>query len=74
IKHLNIATTEDIYYYNNRIFVVTEHLNVSFAQLEFQKYDLEEREIATILTKVLKGVTYISSLKLSCKDLSQENI
>ncbi|CAD6446987.1 d60ce641-8cb8-4027-99c2-b249f22b1a73 [Sclerotinia trifoliorum] len=51
-----------------------EHLDVSFAQLEFQKYDLEEREIATILFEVLKGVAYVSSLRLSCRDLSQENI
>ena len=34
-------------------FLVMEHLDVSFAQLEFQKYDLKEREIATILTEVL---------------------
>ncbi|PVH67473.1 hypothetical protein DL98DRAFT_367659, partial [Cadophora sp. DSE1049] len=52
IQHPNIATIEDIYCYDDKIFVVTEHLDVSFAQLEFQKYDLEEREIATILTEV----------------------
>ncbi|KAH9204610.1 hypothetical protein DL95DRAFT_319134, partial [Leptodontidium sp. 2 PMI_412] len=74
IKHLNIATIEEIYCYDDRIFLVIEHLDVSFAQLEFQKYELEEREIATILTEVLKGVAFISSLRLSCKDLSQENI
>ncbi|KAH6699936.1 hypothetical protein BKA61DRAFT_495953, partial [Leptodontidium sp. MPI-SDFR-AT-0119] len=74
IKYLNITAIEEIYCYNNRIFLVIEHLDVSFAQLEFQKYKLEEREIATILTEVLKGVAFISSLRLSCKDLSQENI
>ncbi|PVH70867.1 hypothetical protein DL98DRAFT_436210, partial [Cadophora sp. DSE1049] len=74
IKHPNIATIEEIYCYNNRIFLVIEHLNVSFAQLDFQKYDLEEREIATILFEVLKGVAYISSLRLSCRNFSQENI
>ncbi|KAH7317449.1 hypothetical protein BKA65DRAFT_349654, partial [Rhexocercosporidium sp. MPI-PUGE-AT-0058] len=74
IKHLNIATIEEIYCYDNRIFLVVEHFDVSFAQLDFQKYDLEEREIATILFEVLKGVAYVSSLRLSCRDLSQENI
>ncbi|KAH6701332.1 hypothetical protein BKA61DRAFT_453638, partial [Leptodontidium sp. MPI-SDFR-AT-0119] len=53
IKHPNIAAIEEIYYYNDRIFLVIKHLDVSFAQLEFQKYELEEREIATILTEVL---------------------
>ncbi|KAH6698104.1 hypothetical protein BKA61DRAFT_622661 [Leptodontidium sp. MPI-SDFR-AT-0119] len=73
IKHSNIATIEEIYCYG-RIFLVVEHLDVSFGQLDFQKYDLEEREIATILFEVLKGVAYVSSLRLSCRDLSQENI
>jgi hypothetical protein len=58
IKHPNIAAIEEIYCYNNRIFLVTEHLNVSFAQLELQKYDLKEREIATILTEVLDISTH----------------
>jgi hypothetical protein len=35
IKHPNIATIEEIYCYNNRIFLVVEHLNVSFGQLDF---------------------------------------
>ncbi|KAH6701252.1 hypothetical protein BKA61DRAFT_495517, partial [Leptodontidium sp. MPI-SDFR-AT-0119] len=74
IKYPNIAAIEEIYCYNDRIFLVIEHLGVSFAQLEFQKYELKEREIATILTEVLKGVAFISSLRLSCKDLSQESI
>ncbi|KAH7370308.1 hypothetical protein BKA65DRAFT_386846 [Rhexocercosporidium sp. MPI-PUGE-AT-0058] len=74
IKHPNIAAIEEIYCYDDRIFLVTEHLDVSFAQLQFQKYDLKEREIATILTEVLKGLAYISSLRLSCKNLSQDNI
>ncbi|KAH9203034.1 hypothetical protein DL95DRAFT_322203 [Leptodontidium sp. 2 PMI_412] len=74
IKHPNIATIEEIYCYDDRIFLVVEHLDVSFAHLDFQKYDLEEREIATILFEVLKGVAYVSSLRLSCRVLSQENI
>ena len=53
IKHPNIAKIEEIYSYDDRTFLVMEHLDVSFTQLEFQKYDLKEREIATILTEVL---------------------
>lgn len=54
IQHPNIATIHDIYSHNNTIFSVTEHLEVSFAQLEVQKYDLEEREIATIIASVCR--------------------
>lgn len=57
IKHPNIATIEEIYCYDDRIFLVMEHLDVSFTQLEFQKYDLKEREIATILTEVPDTLT-----------------
>ena len=53
IRHPNIANIEEIYYYDDRTFLVMEHLDVSFTQLKFQKYDLKEREIATILTEVL---------------------
>ncbi|CZT52252.1 uncharacterized protein RSE6_13541 [Rhynchosporium secalis] len=74
IKHPNIAAIEEIYSYNEKIFIVTEHLHVPFAQLQFDKYDLEEREIATILNETLRGLAYISSLRLSCRDLSQHNI
>ncbi|KAH8790899.1 hypothetical protein F5882DRAFT_291690, partial [Hyaloscypha sp. PMI_1271] len=74
IQYPNIATLYNIYCDDNRIFLITEHLEVSFAQLKFQEYELEERAIATILAEVLKGVAYISSLRLSCKNLSQKNI
>ena len=52
IKHPNIATINKIYCYNGKIFLVAEYLEVSFTQLQFQKYDLEEREIATIIAEV----------------------
>jgi serine/threonine protein kinase len=52
IQHPNIATIYDIYSHDNRAFLVTEHLDVPFAWLEFEKYELEEREIATIIAEV----------------------
>ncbi|KAH8764666.1 hypothetical protein F5882DRAFT_304194, partial [Hyaloscypha sp. PMI_1271] len=48
----NIVTLYNIYYNNNRIFLITEYLKVSFAQLKFQEYKLEERVIAIILIEV----------------------
>jgi hypothetical protein len=52
VEHPNIATIYKIYCYDDKIFLVTEHLDVSFAQLDFHKYKLGEREIATIITEV----------------------
>jgi serine/threonine protein kinase len=52
VQHPNIATLYDIYCHDDRIFLITEHLEVSFAQLKFQEYVLKEREVATILAEV----------------------
>ena len=52
IQHPNIATVYDLYCDGDIIFLVTEHLDISISQLEFQKHELEEWEIATIITEV----------------------
>lgn len=52
IQHPNITTTYNMYCCNNRIFVVTEYLEISLAQLDFQTYHLEEWEVATIILEV----------------------
>ena len=52
IKHPNIATINEIYCYDDKVFLVAEYLEVSFTRLGFQKYDFEEREIATIIAEV----------------------
>ncbi|KAG9228316.1 hypothetical protein BJ875DRAFT_389648 [Amylocarpus encephaloides] len=70
----NIATVYGLYCDGNKIFVVTEHLDIFLSQLEVRKYELEEWEMATIIAEVLKGIAYISSLKLSCRNLSGANI
>jgi hypothetical protein len=52
LQHPNIATVCDLYCDNDKIFLVTEHLHIYISHLDFQKYELEEWEIATILAKV----------------------
>lgn len=52
IQHPNITSICDIYRYSNKTFLVTEHLQVGISQLEIQKYELEEWEIATIIAEV----------------------
>ncbi|PMD60256.1 uncharacterized protein K444DRAFT_485539, partial [Hyaloscypha bicolor E] len=74
IQHPNIATVCGLYCDGDKIFLVTEHFHISILQLELQKYELEEWEIATIIVEVLKGIAYISSLKLSCKNFSGANV
>jgi hypothetical protein len=52
IQSPNITTVYDIYCDNDNIFIVTEHLDISFSELEIQKYELEEWEMATIFSEV----------------------
>jgi hypothetical protein len=48
----NIATVYSVYCDGDKIFVVTEHLDISLSQLEVQEYELEEWEMATIIAEV----------------------
>ncbi|KFY03198.1 hypothetical protein V490_00250, partial [Pseudogymnoascus sp. VKM F-3557] len=63
-----------VYSYIGKLLVVTEHLDISLAHLDFQSYETEEWEIATIVAEVLKGLTYISSKDISCQDLTTASI
>lgn len=44
-QHSNVAAIYDIYSYDNMVFSIIELLEISFAELEVQKYRLEEWEI-----------------------------
>jgi hypothetical protein len=48
----NIAIVYDLYCDDDKVFQVTEHLDISLSQLEFQKCELEEWEMATIIAEV----------------------
>jgi hypothetical protein len=53
VQHSNVAAIYDIYSYGNKVFSIIEPLEISFAELEVQKYRSEEWEIATIIMEVL---------------------
>ncbi|KIM93201.1 hypothetical protein OIDMADRAFT_94479, partial [Oidiodendron maius Zn] len=74
IQHPNIASIYDIYCHDENHFLIMEHLSVRISHLDIQNHELEEWEIATIILEVLKGVVHISSLRISCKELSSDNI
>jgi hypothetical protein len=42
IQHPNVATMHEIYWHKNKIFLVTEHLDISITQLQLQMYELDE--------------------------------
>jgi len=65
IQHPNIATVYDLYCDDDKIFLVTEHLHISISQLEFQKYELEEWEIATIIAEVQATSSYKDAITYS---------
>ena len=90
IQHPNVASLHDIYCFDSKTFLIGEHLEFGISQLELQNYELEEWEIATIIKEVsavccylkgpdlrlqvIRGVAHISSLTLSCKELSKEHV
>ncbi|KFZ24851.1 hypothetical protein V502_00673 [Pseudogymnoascus sp. VKM F-4520 (FW-2644)] len=74
VSHPNIASIYGVYSYFDKVLVVTEHLDISLAQLDFQSYEVEEWEIATIVAEVLKGLTYIYSMNISCQVLTIASI
>jgi hypothetical protein len=52
IHHANIAKTYDVYFDDGMTFVITEYLDLSLAQINFEMHQLEEWEMATIIDQV----------------------
>jgi hypothetical protein len=52
IQHPNIAKLYDIYLYNDKVFIASEYLELSLAELDFHSFSFEEWEIATVANKV----------------------
>lgn len=52
IQGPNIATVHNVFCDGDEVFVVTERLDLVFPQLEIQRYELDEWEIATIIAEV----------------------
>ncbi|CZS92442.1 uncharacterized protein RAG0_02970 [Rhynchosporium agropyri] len=74
LEHPNIAKFYAVYCDGAKASLITENLDICITQLELQKYEIEEWEMATILLEVLKGVSYLESVGISCKEISKENI
>jgi hypothetical protein len=53
IQHPNVASIYDVYCYDENNFLIMEHLSVRISHLEIQKHELEEWEIATIISEVV---------------------
>lgn len=52
VQHPNVVKIFDVYLYDNRIFVASEYLELSFDELDFYCPPFEEWEIATIANEV----------------------
>ena len=51
-EHHNIATIYAVYCDGEDSFLVTEHLDICITHLKLQQYEIEEWEMATILSEV----------------------
>ena len=58
IHNPNIATVHDLYCDGDVVFQVIELLELSLPQLEIEKYELEEWEMATIIAEVYSAPKY----------------
>ena len=52
VQHPNIADILDVYFYDGQLCIVSEYLDVSLLDLEFNRLAPEEWEIATIVAEV----------------------
>jgi hypothetical protein len=52
IQHPNVASAYDLYCYNEQNFLVMDYLSLRISHLETQEHELEEWEIATIVSEV----------------------
>ncbi|KAH8674848.1 hypothetical protein BGZ60DRAFT_372764, partial [Tricladium varicosporioides] len=59
VQHPNIADILDVYFYDGKLCIVSEYLEVSLLDLEFKRLAPEEWEIATIIAEVIKAMTYL---------------
>jgi serine/threonine protein kinase len=53
VQHPNIADILDVYFYDGQLCIVSEYLDVSLLDLEFNRLAPEEWEIATIVAEVI---------------------
>jgi len=49
---VNIANIYDVYCHDNKMFIASECLELSLADLDFPSFEFEEWEIATIIAEV----------------------
>ncbi|CCD42641.1 hypothetical protein BofuT4_P074430.1 [Botrytis cinerea T4] len=53
IQHTNISRILDVYCDENKLFIASEYLEVSLVDIDFQIYELDEWEVATIIREVI---------------------
>ncbi|CZR65310.1 uncharacterized protein PAC_15210 [Phialocephala subalpina] len=59
VQHPHVASINEIYFFEERLHVVGEYLDVSLLDLGFQLLPPEEWEIATVTKYVLKALSYL---------------
>jgi hypothetical protein len=55
MQHPNIADILDMYFHNGQLWIVSEYLDISLLELEFNRMAPEEWEIATIVAEVARS-------------------
>jgi hypothetical protein len=64
VQHPNIADVLDVYFHDDKLYIVGEHLHVSLLDLGFNRLAPEEWEVATIIAEVILLWSYVLENRL----------
>ncbi|KAH8587327.1 hypothetical protein B0O99DRAFT_527010 [Bisporella sp. PMI_857] len=67
LQHPNIANTVNAYFYDNKLSIVGEYVDISLLELAFNTLSPEEWEIATIIAEVCKAMVYLLDVLPVCE-------
>ncbi|OBT39263.1 hypothetical protein VE00_10171 [Pseudogymnoascus sp. WSF 3629] len=59
VQNPNIANILNVYFHEERLIIVSEYLDVSLLDLQFNRLPPEEWEIATIVSEIINAMAYL---------------
>ena len=74
ISHPNIVQMKETYESDNNMYIVMEQINGGELFEHIHTYDMDEKEIATIMFQLLQAIDYLHDCGIIHRDLKPENI
>lgn len=74
LNHPNIVQFEDVFYYDNQVWLVMEYCDGGTLENLYQEVYLSESEIAYFIRQICIGLNYLHIQQLAHLDIKAENI